>query len=93
MVSPTKEARNNYRLGTWNVSTLRMREKEVIREMTRYNIDVLGLSETKVRENGMEEIGRVKYVFVGERWKRQVRCGDNRSRALGGLHQNLEVYH
>ena len=57
MVSLTKEARNNYRLGTWNVRTLRMREKEVIREMTRCNIDVLGLSETKVRGNGMKEIG------------------------------------
>ena len=57
MVSLTKEARNNYRLGTWNVRTLRMREKEVIREMTRCNIDVLSLSETKVRGNGMEEIG------------------------------------
>ena len=89
MVSPTKEARNNNRLGTWNVRTLRMRE-EVIREMTRYNIDVLGLIEIKVKGNGMKEIGGVKYVFAGVTEGR-AKCGvgDNHSRALGGLHQKV----
>ena len=45
MVSPTKEASNIYRIGTWNVRTLRTREEEVIREMACYNIDFLGLGE------------------------------------------------
>ena len=94
MVLATKEARKNYRLGTWNVRTLRMREEEVIREMTHYNIDVLGLSETKVRGNGMKEIGGAKYIRLrwSDRRESEVRCGDNRSRTLGGLHQKLEVY-
>jgi len=65
IVSPTKEARHVYRLGTWNVRTLRSREEEVIREMKRYNLDVLGLSETKVRGNGMKEIDGAKYVYAG----------------------------
>ena len=42
-----------------------MKEEEVIREMTRYSIDVLGLSETKARGNGMKETGGAKYVFSG----------------------------
>ena len=65
MVLPTKEARHVYRLGTWNVGTLRSKEEEVIREMKRYNLDVLGLSETKVRGNGMKEIDGAKYVYAG----------------------------
>ena len=59
---------------TWNVRTLKMREEEVIWEMTRYNIDVLGLSETKVIGNGMKEIGGVNYVFAGVTEGR-VKCG------------------
>ena len=64
MVSPTKEASNIYRIGTWNVRTLRTRE-EAVREMARYNIDVLGLSETKARGNGMTEIDGARYVYAG----------------------------
>ena len=65
MVSPTEEASNIYRIGTWNVRTLRSREEEVVREMARYNIDVLGLSETKARGNGMTEIDGARYVYAG----------------------------
>lgn len=57
-----KEASNNH---TWNVTTLRMKEEEVIREMTRYSIDILGLSEGKVRGNGMKKTGGAKCIFVG----------------------------
>ena len=33
--------------------------------MERYNLDVLGLSETKVRENGMKVIDGTSYVYAG----------------------------
>lgn len=55
MVSPTKEARNIYRLGTWNVRTLNNVENEVIWKMQRYNLDILSLSEIKARGNRMKD--------------------------------------
>ena len=44
-----KDEAKVYRLGTWNVRTPRNKEEKLIREMKRYDIDVLGLSETKGR--------------------------------------------
>ena len=54
-----------YRIGTWNVRSLRNKECELIREMESYNLDVLGLSETKVRGNGMKVIDGTSYVYAG----------------------------
>ena len=54
-----------YRIGTWNVRSLRNKECELIREMEWYNLDVLGLSETKVRGNGMKVIDGTSYVYAG----------------------------
>ena len=33
--------------------------------MQRYNLDILGLSETKARGNGMKTFDGVSYVYVG----------------------------
>ena len=54
-----------YRIGTWNVKSLRNEEYELTQEMERYNLDVLGLSEMKVRVNGMKVIDGTRYVHVG----------------------------
>ena len=54
-----------YRLGTWNVRSARNKEEELIREMKRYNLDILGLSETKGRGNSMKVIDGVSYVYAG----------------------------
>ena len=54
-----------YRIGTFNVRSLRNKECELIREMEWYNLDVLGLSETKVRGNGMKVIDGTSYVYAG----------------------------
>ena len=53
------------RIGTWNVRSVKNKENEVIREMKRYNIDVLGLSETKARGNGMKAVDGVSYMYSG----------------------------
>ena len=66
----TKNKDKVYRLGTWNVRSARNKEEELIREMKRYNLDILGLSETKGRGNGMKVIDGVSYV--------RVRRGDGR---------------
>ena len=64
MPSLTKNKDKVYRLGTWNVRSARNKEEELIREMKRYNLDILGLSETKGRGNGMKVIDGVSYVHV-----------------------------
>ena len=56
-----------YRLGTWKVRSVRNKEEELIREMKRYNLDILGLSETKGRGNGMKVIDGASYVYVGNK--------------------------
>ena len=53
------------RIATWNVRSIRNKENEMIREMERYNIDVLGLSETKARGNGMKVVDGASYVYSG----------------------------
>jgi len=42
------------RIEFWNVRTLRQygKLKQVEKEMTRYNLDIMGLSETRWKENG-----------------------------------------
>ena len=54
-----------YRIGIWNVKSQRNKERELIREMERYNLDVLGLSETKVRGNSMKVLDGASYVYAG----------------------------
>ena len=66
MLSLTKNEEKDkvYRLGTWNVRSARNKEEELIREMKRYNLDILGLSETKGRGNGMKVIEGASYVYA-----------------------------
>ena len=41
------------RFGCWNVRTMSGREEELADEMKRYGLKVLGVSEAKMRRNGM----------------------------------------
>lgn len=52
------------RIVTWNIRSIKNKEKEVIHEMKWYNIDVLGLSETKAKGDGMKVVNGVSYVCV-----------------------------
>ena len=63
MPKPTKNGVVVSRIGTWNVRSIKNKENEVIREMKRYNIDVLGLSETKARGAGMKVVDGASYVY------------------------------
>ena len=51
-----KNKRKIYRLETWNVRSIKNKETELIRETKRYNLDVLGVSKTRARGNGMKAI-------------------------------------
>ena len=53
------------RFGCWNVRTLNRREQELVAEMKKYRLKVLGVSEAKVRGNGMRMIGDTTCVYSG----------------------------
>ena len=53
------------RFGAWNIRTMRGRERELVEEMKKYRLEMLGVSETKARGNGEKAIGDVSCVFSG----------------------------
>ena len=54
-----------YRIGTWNVRFVTNEESKVTLEMNQYSLNVLRLSETKARGNGMKMIDETSYVYAG----------------------------
>lgn len=44
------------KVGTWNVSSLKHKKPEMVDEATKYHLDVVGLSSTKIKGNGIEEL-------------------------------------
>ena len=55
---------NVSRFGCWNVRTMSGREEELVDEMKRYGLKVLGVSETKMRGNGMKRIGDATCAYI-----------------------------
>ena len=53
------------RFGAWNIRTMSGREVELVEEMKKYRLEMLGVSEAKVRGNGEKAIGDVRCVFLG----------------------------
>ena len=44
------------RIGTWNIKTLNGKEEEIVEEMDKYRIDLLGISETKKKGKGQKHV-------------------------------------
>ena len=57
--------RNLCRFGSWNVRTMSGREEELVDEMRKYGLEVLGVSEAKVKGNRVKCIGDVTCVYSG----------------------------
>ena len=57
--------REQLRFGAWNIRTMTGREEELVEEMKKYRLEMLGVSETKARGNGEKAIGDVRCVFSG----------------------------
>ena len=53
------------RLGAWNVRSVKNKETELIQEMERYNLDVLGVSKTRERGNRMTTINGASCMYAG----------------------------
>ena len=56
---------NISRFGCWNVRTMNGREQELVEKMKRCRLEVLGVSEAKVRGNGVRMIGDTTCVYSG----------------------------
>ena len=53
------------RFGAWNVKLLRGREEELVEEIVKYRLEVLGVSETRMKGNGAKAIGEGMCIFSG----------------------------
>ena len=47
-IMPTGQTKDLLRIGAWNVRTMRGKDWELIEEMKKYDVGVLGISETEV---------------------------------------------
>ena len=84
----SKNLVNLYRIGTWNVQSPKGKEQELIGEMKRYDLGILGVSETKWKGSDAKTVddcyvisrvlsdGRARVgvaVFLSEKMSRYVR--------------------
>ena len=59
-------AKSKYlRIGIWNVRSIRRKEEEAVREMKKYRLDILGVSEAHLRGCGEKEVDGVEVVYSG----------------------------
>ena len=59
-------AKSKYlRMGIWNVCSIRCKEEEAVREMKKYRLDILGVSEAHLRGCGEKEVDGVEMVYSG----------------------------
>ena len=56
---------NVNRFGCWNVRSVSSREEMLFDKLKRYVLEVLGVSEAKVRRNGVKRIGDATCVYLG----------------------------
>ena len=62
-------------IGTWNVRSLSGKEVELVEEIKKYNIDILGITETKKKGKGVENLNGYKLVYSGVDLKERARAG------------------
>ena len=55
--------------GTWNVASLKNKEKELVEEMKQYHLEIVGLSETKMRGSGTKDLYEMDAVLL---WRRPI---------------------
>ena len=65
MAVRTKSEVDLFRVGAWNVRSLKHKEAEVVEEMKSYCLEVLGVSETHLKGCGDYEIGEAMMIYSG----------------------------
>ena len=61
--------------GTWNIQGWRTKDKEVIKELIKYNADVAVLTETKKKGRGSEELENFIHLYSGVNKEHRARAG------------------
>ena len=61
----TSRSNDLYRMGTWHVRSLKGKEKVLIEEMKRYDLGILGVSETRWKSSGAKSIDDYYVIFSG----------------------------
>jgi hypothetical protein len=72
-------SRNYWKLATWNIRGLSGKENELIEECRKVKVDILGITETKKKGQGITEVGNGYYLIysgvpTNERAKAGVGC-------------------
>ena len=71
---PSSQSDDLFRMGTWNVHSLKGKEQELIEEMKRYDLGVLGVSETRQKGSDTKSIDDY-YVMLLDASAGRVRAG------------------
>ncbi|KAF8767855.1 hypothetical protein HNY73_020741 [Argiope bruennichi] len=66
---------NSLIFGTWNVRGLTEKKRETFSEIERENVDVVILTETKLKETGSENYGKYVHLYSGVRKKEHGQAG------------------
>ena len=62
-------------IGTWNIQSVRSKEIELVQEMRKYKISILGVTETKKKGQGIEDLGSHKLLYSGVSRNEQAKGG------------------
>ncbi|GBM35840.1 hypothetical protein AVEN_134656-1 [Araneus ventricosus] len=69
--------KNTLIFGTWNVRGLNdeLKKRETLNEIERENVDIIVLTETKLKKGGEEELGRYNHYYSGVEEKDHAQAG------------------
>ena len=62
-------------IGTWNVRSLNGKEVELVEEIKKYNVAILGITETKKKGKDIEPYEGYKLIYSGVDKKERARAG------------------
>ena len=62
-------------IGTWNVRSLNGKEVELVEESKKYSLDILGITETKKKEQGIDSYEGYKLIYSGVSRCERARAG------------------
>ena len=62
-------------IGTWNVRSISGKELELVDEVKRYKIDILGITETKKKGQGIQNLGSHTLIYSGVNTNERARAG------------------
>ena len=72
----TTALKRTVNFGTWNVRGLSGKEHELVEEINKYKIDILGITETKTKEQGIGmTIGNYTFIHSGVSKEERARAG------------------